>query len=147
MNRVSESLRKFQEIDKQLLDLAVQNSNFRAYNLAFGPAMELLQEMDEPLSNLVAAHARSTSEEDMQVLRLASEVRIGVLRVQVLVLPHIAEESDQEMDAFETQLAAENRQNPRWLASLGKLLPASDGANLEKATSRYAEFDKLISQI
>ena len=41
MTRVAESLRNFQEIDKRLLELAVQNSNVRAYSLAFGPAMKL----------------------------------------------------------------------------------------------------------
>lgn len=147
MSRVSESLLKFQEIDKRLLDLAVQNSNLKAYNLAFGPAMKLLQEMDEPLSSLAAAHVISTSEVGMRVLRLASEVRIGALRMQVLVLPHIAEESDQKMDALEARLAAENRQIRDNLASLGEILPASDEANFDKAKSKYTEFDSLISQI
>lgn len=147
MNQATESLQEFQTVDKQLLDLAVQNTNFKAYNLAFGPAMKLLQQLDGTLSNLAAAHASADSDAGMQILRLASEVRVGFLRLQVLVLPHIAEESDQEMDQMEAQLTATDRQIRENLASLAKLLPASDQPSLEKATATYTEFDSLISQI
>lgn len=147
LNRVGQTLLEFQQVDKQLLDMALQNSNRKAFKLAFGPAMKLLQEMDEALSRIAADHAGSTSEKNMQVLQHAADVRIGVLRTQVLLLPHIAEENDQKMDEFEAQLAAESHKVQEKMASLAALLPPSDQANIQKAASNYAEFEKVKSEI
>ncbi len=147
MDRVGNTLREFHQIDKQLLELAVQNSNRKAYKLAFGPAMKLLQEMDEALSHTVSDDAGSTSEKHLQVLQLAGDARIGALRMQVVLLPHIAEENDQKMDEFEARLAAEDRKIRAALASLSALLPPGGRSNIEIATSRYTDFEKLKSQI
>jgi len=43
---------EFQRIDKDLLALAVKNTNLKAYNLAFGPAATRLKEMDTALARL-----------------------------------------------------------------------------------------------
>lgn len=147
MERVAEALREFQRVDKELLQLAVQNSNRKAYALAFGPAMKLLQEIDQPLSRIVADHANQTSESNLKVLQLAGDARIGILRMQVVLLPHIAEESDKKMDEFEAQLTEEDRRVRENFEALSGLLPASDQSDLENATSRYAEFEKLRTQI
>ncbi len=147
MDRVVLTLRDFQQIDKQLLDLAVQNSNRKAYNLAYGPAMKLLQQIDEPLSRIVASHSTSTSENNIQVLQLAGDVRIGVLRMQVLLPPHIAEKTDQKMDEFEAQLSEEDRKVRETLAALSKLLSENEKLMIETAISRYTEFKTLRSQI
>lgn len=147
MERVAETLSEFQRIDKELMQLAVQNSNRKAYNLAFGPAMKLLQEIDEPLSRIVADHANATSENNLIVLPLAGDTRIGILRMQVVLLPHIAEESDKKMDEFEAQLAEDDRKVRANFAALSTLLPASDQSNMQTATSRYGEFEKLRTQI
>lgn len=147
IGRFSHSLREFQQVDKQLLDLAVQNSNRKAYSLAFGPAMQLLKQMDQTLSRIVADHAGSASESNLRIVRLTDEIRIGTLRIQVLILPHIAEASDQKMDEFEAQLSAEDRQVRENVAALSPLLSKDDRTNIETTTSRYAEFQKLKSQI
>ncbi len=147
MDRVSQSLQVFRQIDEQLLDLAVQNSNRKAFSLAFGPAMKLLTEMDEPLSRIVANDSGLPSDKRVQVVQLASEVRVGILRMQVLMLPHIAEASDQKMDEFERQLSAVDQKIRENLSELRGLLPESDQSNIEKTTSHYTEFELLKSQI
>jgi hypothetical protein len=147
MNRFDQALREFQQIDKQLLDLAVQNSNRKANDLAFRPAMTLLKQMDEALSRVVAEHAESPAENGLRAVQLASDIRIGILRMQVLLLPHIAEPSDQKMDELEAQLSAEDRNVRENFAALSAQLPQSEQADLETATSRYADFDKLKSEI
>jgi hypothetical protein len=147
MTRVAQSLREFQQVDDQLLDLAVQNSNRKAFSLAFGPAMKLLKEMDQPLSRIVADEVELPSNDRLRAVRLAGEVRVGILRMQVLLLPHIAEASDQKMDEFEQELAAIDGKCQKDLAELKTLLPKSDQSTLETTTSRYAEFETLKSEI
>ncbi len=147
MARVAQTLGDFQRIDKELLDLATQNSNRKAYRLTFGPATKLLQEMDEALSRIAANEGDSPPDNKLQVLKLTSDARIGALRIQVVLLPHIAEESDRKMDEFEAQLATEDRKIRDSFASLSSLLPPDDKPKLAIATSKYEDFDKLKSQI
>jgi uncharacterized protein (UPF0210 family) len=147
MERVSQSMLEFQKIHKQLLDLAMQNSNRKAFGMAFGPATKLLEEMNEALSQIVAKYADSTAENRFQVTQLANDVRIGILSTQVVLLPHIAEASDQKMDQFEVQLSELDRKIRENLAALKLLSQEDDQADIDRVTSRYEEFDQLKSQI
>jgi uncharacterized protein YqiB (DUF1249 family) len=67
--------------------------------------------------------------------------------MQILLLPHIAEASDQKMDEFEVQLATLDRKVRENLAALSALLVESDKSNIETTISRYAEFEELKSRI
>jgi hypothetical protein len=147
MERVDQSLREFRQIQKQLLDLALQNSNRKAFELAFGPAMKLLNEMNEALFRIVAEYTDSTSDNKLRVVHLAEEARIGILSTQVLLLPHIAEASDLKMDEFEVQLSEHARKVRENLAALKVVLLENDQSNIETTTSRYTEFEQLKSQI
>lgn len=147
LSRVEEALREFNRLDKMLLDLAVQNSNRRAYALAIGPAAKALQEMETVLFHIVTDHENAADERDRQVLQLANEARISALHIQVLLLPHIAEERAQTMDELEAQIAKEDQSVARSLEALSELLKPSDRSDIEKARSLYAEFDKLRDQI
>lgn len=147
MVRVTQTLSDFQRIDKELLELATQNSNRKAYRLAFGPAMKQLQEMDDALSRVAMKDAELSPENKLQVLKLASDARISALRMQVLLLPHIAEESDSKMDQLEQQLAAEDQKLRENFASLSALVPESEKPTIAVAISKFGEFDTLKAQI
>ena len=47
LTRFSKAFTDLQHIDNDLLDLAVKNTNIKAYSLAFGPAADALKEMDK----------------------------------------------------------------------------------------------------
>ena len=144
-HRVDQAFREFQSINDQLSDLTIQSSNRKAYALAFGPTMNLLQALDVELSRLCMANGNSPSERNMEVLKLVSDARLSVLRIQVLLIPHIAEASDQKMDEFETRMAEEDQKIQQGLVSLGLLL--SGRASIATITSLHAEFEELKSQI
>lgn len=147
MVRVTQTLSDFQRIDKELLELATQNSNRKAYRLTFGPAMKQLQEMDDALSRVAMKDAELSPENKLQVLKLASDARISALRMQVLLLPHIAEESDSKMDQLEQQLAAEDQKLRENFASLSALVPESEKPTIAVAISKFGEFVTLKAQI
>ncbi len=143
----SEAFAEFQRIDKDLLDLAVKNTNLKAYSLAFGPAAAALKEMDAALARVVAARSNSISADDLKVMQLADGARIAALRLLTLLPPHIAEESDQKMDEMEAVMAKEDqavRQNLEGLAAFPSL---SGNPDLTTATVRYARFTELKTQI
>jgi hypothetical protein len=136
---------EFQRIDADLLALAVKNTNIKAYNLAFGPAATALSEMSAALSRFVAAHVDSP--EAKTILLLALSAQISALRIQTLLPPHIAEESDKKMDELEAQMAAEDTQVRKNLEGLAALRSVGKDPELATATARYADFSALKTQI
>jgi hypothetical protein len=143
----SRDFAEFQRVDKEVLDLAVRNTNLKAYALAFGPAAETLNEMDAALSRLATQSAGSTSSEAKQVLQLADDARIRALRIQALLAPHIAEESDSKMDELEARMAKEDAEVQKDLKGLASLLKSAASPDLETATSRYAQFGEIRTRI
>jgi len=143
--RFSRDFTELQRIDREVLNLAVMNTNLKAYSLAFGPAADAVKEMNAALSRLVAAHADSP--EAKKVMLLAYSAQINVLRIQTLLPPHIAEESDQKMDALEAQMDKEDRQVRKDMDGLAALSELSGSSDLATARSRYANFTKIKTQI
>ena len=72
-NQFSELFAKFQNIDNNLQDLAVKNTNIKAYSLAFGPAATALSEMN------------AGSPKERQVMLPAYVAEISGLRLPVSV--------------------------------------------------------------
>lgn len=138
---------ELKRIDKDLLDLAVRNTNLKAYSLAFGPAAGILNEMDAALARVIAKDGNSATANNLRVMQLADGARIAALHLLTLIPPHIAEESDQKMDEMEVLMAKDDqviRQDLEGLAALSSLAGNSD---LEVATVRYARFTELKKQI
>ena len=144
-NQFSELFAEFQRIDNSLLDLAVKNTNIKAYSLAFGPATAALNEMNAALSRLIASN--SGSPEEKQVMLLAYGIEISGLRLQTLIPPHIAEESDQKMDELEALMSKEDKQIRKNLDELIAFPKLKQNANLARAVSNYARFSKIKTQI
>ena len=135
----STAFAEFQRIDKELLALAVQNTNLKAYSLTFGPAATALKAMDESLARLPT--------EDAPALRFATNARIAAWRLLTLIPPHIAEEDETKEDALEALMAAEDAQVQKNLADLAALPKFSNNLDVTSATARYAEFSKIKSRI
>jgi hypothetical protein len=142
LDQFSKTFAKFQRIDKDLLDLAVKNTNLKASSLTFGPAATALKELDVALARLVTANAA-----DVKIIRLADDARIAALRIQTLLPPHIAEESDSKMDEMEALMAKEDRTVRKSLADLAAMTTLSDNPDLQTATSSYARFSEAKAQI
>ncbi|MCX5795625.1 MAG: MCP four helix bundle domain-containing protein [Elusimicrobia bacterium] len=147
LERFSRAFTELQRVDKELLDLAVQNTNLKAYSLAFGPAAEALKGMDAALLRVVTPNAEGASAEARRIVLLANDARIRALRIQTLLPPHIAEESPRKMGDLETLMAIEDREVRKDLDSLAVLLKAGRNPNLKAAASCYGQFSGLKTQI
>jgi hypothetical protein len=145
--RFTEHLAEFQRINDDLLGMAVQSTNLKAFRLAFGPAAEVVKEMDVALSRIVARSAESTSPQDGRVIQRADDARIRALRIQTLLPPHIAEESDQKMDELEAEMAREDQEIRKDFEGLVSLLKPAGNSDIETAMSRYARFNEIKAQI
>lgn len=141
----SQAFLEYQAVDAELLDLAVKNTNLKAYSLAFGPAAQSIHEMDQALSRLIAA--KSASPESRRVTRLAAEADIGALRIEAMLPAHISAESYQKMDAMESAMAAEDRQVKERFAELAQLTGPAERGELQTAVESYRKFGELRTQI
>lgn len=144
-SQFSEAFGNLQRIDDEVLRLAVKNTNVKAYALAFGPAADTVAELDAALSRVIAKHAAAS--DATQVLRLASGVRVAILRIQTLLAPHIAEESDAKMDQLEASMAKEATQARKDFDGLTKLPTLKGDADLASAASSLLRYGELKDRI
>ena len=141
----SEAFAEFQRVDSDLLALAVKNTNLKAYALAFGPAEQSIEEMNRALSNIVAKSTDWPESRNVALLALGAEA--AVLRIQVLIAPHIAEESDKKMDELEALMNAQGRDVQKDLDGLAALPKLGGDPDLGTAASAYRRFSAVKSQI
>jgi hypothetical protein len=141
----SQGFAEFRQIDRDLLAMAVKNTNLKAYSLAFGPADEAVRSMSAALSRLVKANADSPEAKKLMLLAFGAEV--GALRIQTLLPPHIAEESDRKMDEQEALMAEEGKKIHHDLDALAALPGMGGNADLAAASSSYARFGKIKARI
>jgi hypothetical protein len=136
---------EFRKLDSEILNLAVKNTNIKAYGLAHGPAAESVAEMDAALSLLTNNTASSK-----EVLLSASQSLVGILRIQALLAPHIAEENDQKMDELEARMGREDqkiRQHLDTLAALPQLRGSADVAAIRANYEKYSELRARILKL
>lgn len=141
----SEAFARLRQVDDELLELAVRNTNVKAHALAFGPAADTLEELDAALSRV--AEKRAGTPDGERVMRLAFDGRIALLRIQSLLAPHIAEESDAKMSRLEAVMAKAEGQARRDLAALAALPGLAGDADLTTAASRFARYVELEARI
>jgi hypothetical protein len=143
--RFSEAFGDLRRVDDEVLRLAVKNTNLKASALSFGPAAEALAELDGALAR--AAAKTAASPDALLALRLTSDARIAVLRIQALLAPHIAEESDARMDRMEASMLEEETRARRALAGLGALSRLGGDSDLAAASSALARYVDIKARI
>jgi hypothetical protein len=130
--RFEASFAEYLKVDEEVLGLAVQNTNLKAFALSFGKAAGTLGEMEKSLRPLLDGPGDKAA-------RLAQRALAETLRIQSLHAAHILEKTDQRMDALEKNMAASDKAVRSSLALLGK-----EGAG---ALAVYERYWKLNAEI
>ena len=141
----SQAFGALRQVDDEVLELAVKNSNLKAYALLFGPAAAALADLEGALERL--ATKRAASPYARQVTSLAFTARVGLLHVQTLLAPHIAEESDPRMDQLEATMREQSRRVREALDQLARLPGLAGDADLAAASASFARYGELESRI
>jgi hypothetical protein len=145
LGQFSQAFADLRRVDDDVLSLAVKNTNLKAYALAYGPAADALKEMTDALTRLARASIDSPGGAKVTLLALGAE--IAALRVQTMLPPHIAEESDEKMDRMEATMAKEEEDVRKDLDDLLARPELGASAELQAATSSWARFRELKVQI
>jgi hypothetical protein len=141
--RFSECFTDYQRIDRDLLALAVKNTNIKAFALAFGPADQASKEADFAMSRFLANHATSPQ----KVLLLVASAQAALLRLETRLAPHIAEQSDPKMDDLEALMAKDDREVRAAFDGLAARPELRADPDLAIARASYARFSEVRTQI
>jgi hypothetical protein len=134
---------QYRDLDRNILDLAVQNTNLKAQRLSFGPAQAAAEAFRSALDGLEAADRKDT----WQVRALASQAELGLSQIEILQPPHIADADDQVMSRLEARMAASESAARRTLATLQPLVAAASRPQLAAAAMELDRFMTINTQI
>jgi hypothetical protein len=141
----SDAWKHHQQLDQEILALAVENTNLKAMELSFGPAGERLRKMESALDAVVE---QSASSADASVIeRAAWEALIAALKIHALHGRHIAESHDAVMDRIEAEMKSLDSEAREGLSTVAAEAGEPLQPSVDKARTAYADFQKINSQI
>jgi hypothetical protein len=141
----SRSWEILQAIDREVLSLAVQNTNLKALRLSFVPSPEAIGRMVKALNHLM--DRVSSSPNAVGITRRASQAIIGAFHIYALQGPHIAESTAAQMDKIEAEMKNHDAQVTDALHNLEVQVDASSKPLLHTAWASYKDFQKINAEI
>ena len=136
---------QLQVIDREVLSLAVQNTNLKALQLAFGPAAAAMQRMETALTGLM--EAASASPNVAGITRGATQAVIGTLHISIRQAPHIAESTAVRMEEMEAAMHSLDAQVTEALQGLHALVNEPGQPFLAAAWAAYQDFQTIHADI
>jgi hypothetical protein len=134
----------YREMDRRILELAVENTNIKAQRLSFGPAQEAA---DAFAASLETAAPLNVARDAWRVKALAATAVAEVRQIQALQAPHIANAEDTEMSRMEERMAASEKKARVALETLGPLVQPGSRSALTAAADALDRFMALNAQI
>ena len=135
---------EYREVDRAILTLAVENTNLKAQDLAFGPARAAAETFRNSLD---AMALRARPKDRCQVEGLIAKAVLAVREIQILYGPHIAEANDAAMTNMEQEMATLDEKARVAVASLTQLVPLAVRPALLTTLSALDQFKDLSRQI
>lgn len=146
LDEFSASWEKLRQIDRQILSLAVQNTNLKALRLSMGPAAAAVKHLQEALDRLMA-WAEDPAIQAAGVLRPAAGALADSLNLFALETPHIIEATDAGMEEIETKMAQLDERVRQTLSHLDTLVHGAGKPLIGEAWNAYGEFQAIHREI
>jgi len=143
LDRFDTQLAAYETTDRQILQLAVENTNLKAQRLSFGAAQAEADRFEQAVG--AVAPAKPTDAWRARAVR-ASAVS-AVREIQVLQAPHIAAADDSSMAGIETKMKAQETIARDALGALSAIAGASGRPALAAATESLNRFMDVNAQI
>jgi len=143
LDQFEKRLAGYEQLDREILELAVENTNLKAQELSFGAAQAaadaLAQSVDTvtPVSPGEAWHVKATA-----------ALAVGAVReIQVLQAPHIAAPEEASMSGIEARMKAAEATARNALAALSPLVDAPSRKQLAAAADALNRFMEVNARI
>ena len=144
LSSFQERFARYRALDRQILALAVENTNLKAQGLSFGPVRRAADDLCAALDAVVAAEPPA---DRCRKGELASRAKLAIREIQILQAPHIAESRNAEMDRLEKEMAARQNSARTALGSLAAGARAAARAPLDRAKAALDEFDRASREL
>ncbi len=131
------------ELDRRILDLAVENTNLKAQRLSFGPAQEAADSFRDSLK----AVAPLVPADKWRVAALVATAVATVREIQVLQAPHIADADEAVMTRMEKSMATSEAAARSALKTLSSLVAQDVQPRIVAATAALDRFVAVNQQI
>jgi hypothetical protein len=145
MKEFSDNWNNFQAIDKELLSLAVENTNIKAANLSYTAAAQAMAKFDRLLSDLM--EIPTSDSERAQTARLAYQAATAAYMIYSLEAPHIAEAQDKKMDEMENLMGMNERRARNALRNLSGIADQQGRIILNDASSAFSKFMEVNKEV
>lgn len=142
LQEFSTKFAEYRELDRRVLDLAVENTNLKAQRVSFGPAFEAADAFRDDLESTAA----STGDR-WRVQALENAAVAKVREIQALQAPHIASNSDATMTSLEQRMAAAEAAARTAIDTLAPLAGSAARAHVTDARSDLDRFMTLNAEI
>jgi len=137
-------LASYEALDRDILDLAVENTNLKAQRLSFGPGQTSADAMRDALEPLAA----SVPVKDTWRARALVATAVAAVRdIQALQAPHIAEADDAAMARLEQRMTASEGTARGALETLATIVPPGSRSSLDVAKAALDQFMKANAEI
>jgi len=134
----------YDALDRNILDLAVENTNLKAQRLSFGPA----QDAADAFRDALDAIPSSVAEKDTWRARALVATAVAAVReIQALQAPHIAEADDAAMARLEKRMSASEAAARSALDTLAAIIPSGSQSKLTAARTAFAQFMNVNAEI
>jgi len=135
--------REYCELDRRILDLAVENTNLKAQRLSFGPAEEAADSFRDSLKPV----APRVPADKWRVEALVATAVATVREIQVLEAPHIADADETVMTRMEKSMATSEAAARNALTTLSSLVEPRSQPKIVAAKAALDRFLAVNQQI
>ena len=131
---------EYRKVDRDVLALAVENTNLKAQRLSFGPVREAADGFADSVRALATA---ATPGNRWRMEAIAAQGALAIREIQVLHASHIAEPEDAAMSRLEAQMATGQVEARAALRTLAQDAVPEAAASVAAATAALHRFETL----
>jgi hypothetical protein len=135
---------EYRALDRNIIDLAVENTNLKAQRLSFGPGRDAANAFRDALERVVPMDA---AKDGWRFKALIASAVANVREIQALQAPHVAASDEALMTGLEQQMATEESAARRTLETLTSAVRPDARPQLVAATAALDRFVGLNTQI
>jgi hypothetical protein len=145
LKEFSDNWNHLRVIDKELLSLAVENTNIKAANLSYTAAAQAIENFERLLSELI--DIPTSDGERAQTAKSAYQAATAAFMIYILEAPHINEAWDQKMDELENLMGRNEKKVRSALRDLSRLTNRHGGIILNDALSAFSKFMEVHKEV
>ena len=135
----------YRKLDETILDLAIQNTNFKAQKISATQGAQEMARFEESLNRLI--HRNTNGSQCNKAVMLSYEALTAGLKIFALHKPHIEEADDQKMDKIEQSINSYDESARKALGSLRSIADSGDNEDLKNAETAYERFMNLTGEV